>query len=90
MPDLASMRTQELLRSATDCAVLAASTVDRGSQIVPLGTCESRTAFRIASLTKPFTAAAVVLACLRTGPHSTRRCSRCSRSSGATGRPTAA
>ncbi|HEY0951971.1 serine hydrolase domain-containing protein [Nocardioides sp.] len=67
MPDLLSTQDLEPLRRATDCAVVAASTADHKSRVVALGTCESRTAFRIASLTKPFTAATVVLACLRTG-----------------------
>lgn len=56
----------ERLRLAADWAVVGVSTSQR-RQTTPIGTAEGDTVFRVASLTKPLTAVAVVLAAQQTG-----------------------
>lgn len=56
----------ERLRHAADCAVVGVS-ASRSRQVAPVGSAKRDTVFRIASLTKPLTAASVVLASRRTG-----------------------
>lgn len=66
MADLTGMDAGRL-RHAAGAAVVAARTSGQPSQVLPVGAAGGGTPFRIASLTKPFTAVATVLACQRTG-----------------------